>query len=163
MGIELRRAARDDIVPLLQLNVADDQQDFVVHNAMTIAQAAFEPNTDILGIWAGNRPVGLTTLVDMRNYPYADDGHDPMSGYIWRIMIDREHQRHGYGRAALRRVEDWANARHLRHLFVAAVETNIAALALYRALGYRPTGRVVAGEMELSKPLQKPLATRKRA
>jgi diamine N-acetyltransferase len=150
MSVELRPIKRDDLLPLLQLSVAEAQKEFIVHNAITLAQAAYEPNASIFGIWVGDEPVGLTTVIDLRGYPYLGESHDPNAGYVWRLMIGEAYQRRGFGRDALHRLADWALLKGLPRLFISTVQTNVGALRLYRSFGFRPTGRMAEGEMELS-------------
>jgi ribosomal protein S18 acetylase RimI-like enzyme len=56
-------------------------------------------------------------------------------------------------------IADWARRKGLPKLLISTLQTNVGALRLYRSLGYRPTGRIAAGEMELALtlPLHRPL------
>ena len=52
MTVSLKPVARDDLDGLFRLTVTDAQSRFVASNPVSIAQAAYEPNTEIFGIWA---------------------------------------------------------------------------------------------------------------
>ena len=74
--------------------------------------------------------------------------------YLWRLLIDRLHQRRGIGRAALDRFEDWC-----RDEGATAVETSWAEgpgspARFYLNRGYKPTGRTeTGGSIHAIKPL----------
>jgi diamine N-acetyltransferase len=74
---------------------------------------------------------------------------DPESGtgYVDRLMVAREHQRRGYGRATMSeviaRLRNTPGCQRIRTSFE---PTNAVADSLYRSLGFRRTGEVDAGE-----------------
>ena len=150
MTVRLTIVERDDVQPLMRLNLAADQDDFVAPNAVTLAQVAYEPNATAYCIWQGDTRVGLIAMIDCRDYPHLDDGDDPNSMYVWRLMIAKEHQRKGYGRAAMGHIVRIAKELGLPRISIAAVPSNEAAIGLYEKLGFHKTGRIIEGEIELS-------------
>jgi len=78
---------------------------------------------------------------------YATTVCDPASAedyWIDDIMIDAEHQGRGYGRAAMLEVIKMIAARYprCRAVQLTCFRTNSNAAALYKSLGFEPTGGV---------------------
>lgn len=146
----IRPFGRDDIRALLAVEARPDQEGCVAPNAVTIAQSIFEPGSEIFGLWNGETAVGLLAIIDM-SHPDADlgDGDDPDGIYIWRLLVDAAVQGKGHGRAAVRHAIAIARERGRAHLVVSAIPRNESALGLYQSEGFRPTGRIVDGEVEL--------------
>lgn len=79
-----------------------------------------------------------------------DAGGQPVSFVLlWRVadefhvldVATREGERgRGYARAALEHVIEEARASHVRHLLLEVRRSNVAAIALYRRLGFHATG-----------------------
>jgi RimJ/RimL family protein N-acetyltransferase len=78
--------------------------------------------------------------------------HHP-APYLWRLLIDRRHQRRGLGDRALRLVEDELRRRGDRQLLVSWAEGLGSPGRFYLERGFEPTGRVVDGEREAAKDL----------
>lgn len=57
------------------------------------------------------------------------------------VAVDASRRRRGIGRAIVRHLIDGASARGCRRAFLEVRPTNVAALALYAELGFRPIGR----------------------
>ena len=54
----LRRAVlREHVAPLIGLAVREDQRGLVAQNAVTLAQAAYEPGAQVWGLWDDAAPV----------------------------------------------------------------------------------------------------------
>jgi RimJ/RimL family protein N-acetyltransferase len=73
--------------------------------------------------------------------------------YLWRLLIDRLHQRRGIGRRALDLVEDEVRSMGDTTLLVSWVEGKGSPGPMYIKRGYEPTGRIVDGETEARKQL----------
>lgn len=151
---DFRLLTKDTLRPLAALNVREEQTGFVASNLMTMAQSVFEPGSEIYGIWKDKSPVGLLAIVDM-SHPEADldEGDDPDGIYIWRLMVDQTHQGRGYGRAALEFAKSLAQERGRSKLVISVVDEPGGAMPLYKVFGFRPTGRIAHGEVEMSMQL----------
>ena len=68
--------------------------------------------------------------------------------YLWRLLIDRMHQRRGIASRALQLVTDECRAMGDATLLVSWVEGKGSPRGFYLARGFAPTGRVVDGETE---------------
>ncbi len=107
-------------------------------NAVSIAQAHFEPKAWFRAVYAGEEPVGFVMLYEDPEKP---------AYHLWRLMIAGEHQRHGYGRAALglviERVRSLPGA---RELLASCVPGEGSPRPFYEGLGFAATGEVDEGE-----------------
>lgn len=68
--------------------------------------------------------------------------------YLWRLLIDRMHQRRGIGRATLGLVIDRCRASGDRSLLTSWMPGKGSPEPMYLAYGFVPTGNVVDGEIE---------------
>ncbi|WP_171177850.1 N-acetyltransferase [Ruegeria sp. HKCCD8929] len=151
---DFRLLTKDTLRPLAALNVREEQTSFVSSNLMTMAQSVFEPGSEIYGIWNDDTPLGLLAIVDM-SHPEADldEGDDPDGIYVWRLMVDQAHQGRGYGQAALEFAKSLAQERGRSKLIISVVDEPGGAMPLYKVFGFRPTGRIAHGEVEMSMQL----------
>jgi diamine N-acetyltransferase len=98
LDVTLREIDEDTLWSILDLEVAEEQKRYVAPNAVSIAEAHFSEFAWFRAIYAGETPVGFVLLfIDEEEAEYD----------LWRLMIDKNHQRMGYGTAALRRVIDY--------------------------------------------------------
>ena len=136
---------RDNLLPLMRLAVSPAQEAYVAPVAKSVAQASFESNARQLAMVVDGEPVGYLLLWDARYDP--DEPQDEL--YVWRILIDKRHQRRGFGAAAMRWTIDEARRLGRARVGLSHVESNDAAGAFYRSLGFTYTGRVNDGEREM--------------
>lgn len=147
--LEPRPPTRESLEALLGLRVAPSQRGLVADPAMTLAQAQFEPGSFVWGLWEGDKAVGLMAMVDPRAYPFLEPGDDPEAAYLWRLMIDAAHQGRGHGRRALDLAVAQTRAWGLNRLTAGVVDRADSALPFYMGYGFRPTGRMPHGEVEI--------------
>jgi diamine N-acetyltransferase len=123
---------------------------FVAPNAVSIAQAYFEPRAWFRAIYADEEPVGFLML-----YDDPDDPGGPRY-YLWRLMIAAAHQRKGYGRQALqllvKHVQGRPGATYLGTSCFPA--SGGGPERFYRSFGFEPTGEVIDDEIVLRLPLK---------
>lgn len=91
--ITLREITKTNLHEILRLQVAPDQEHFVASNAVSLAEAHFEPELPwFRAIYADETPVGFLML---------EYNHEDATYTLWRFMIDARYQGCGYGRTAL--------------------------------------------------------------
>jgi diamine N-acetyltransferase len=154
-AVTLREVTAQTVRDVCKLNVSAEQRDLVAPNAISIAEAYFEPAAWFRAVYADDTPVGFAMLYDPTRTPTPEAGPDTC--FLWRFMIDREHQGHGYGAAALDLVI--AQARSL--VGVTRMKTSYVpkpgnASPLYERAGFRATGEVDEGEHVLELELTRP-------
>ncbi len=123
---------------VIDLKLHPGREEFVADNAISIAEAYVEPTFVPLAVYAGEALAG-----------FAMYGQHPDSGAWWviRLMIDREHQGKGYGRAAMEAViAMMAERAGCEEIVTSFVPENAVAAGLYASLGFRPTGEIEDGE-----------------
>lgn len=137
-AVSLREITAETVRRICSLEVAESQRVFVAPNAISIAQAYFEPRAWFRAIYSGEEPVGFAMLeVDLAKHSY----------YLWRFMIDHRQQGKGFGRQALELV-----IAHVRALPEAtALELSYhpgpgEPAPFYARLGFQETGRIEDGE-----------------
>ena len=151
--IEVKPVERDDVKPLIRMELPPEQDQFVSPNAVSLAQVHYEGGGYPFCIWKDGERVGLVQVIDMRECLFREKEDDPEAVYLWRLLIDPKHQKQGVGRAVVSWLDDWTRQRGVDVLYVTCVPENEAALKLYEGSGYVRTGRVIEGEVELKKLL----------
>ena len=125
----------------VDLNVCEAQRGFVATNAYSLAQAAYEPTTYPFAICRNGEVVGFIM------YDY-DDENDMWE--MCRLMVDSKFQGQGAGSAAVK----WLLGRvaaeqgHIK-FYTSAEPNNEVAIKLYEKMGFRLTGEVVYGEVQM--------------
>jgi diamine N-acetyltransferase len=136
----------------VELAVTEEQDGFVSSNALSLAQAHYEPWWVPLGVYASDEMVGFVMHGRWPDHPvHVEHGNPtPDNDHILRVMIDKQHQSKGYGRAAMialiERIKAQGNCRAIELSFE---PTNAVAEKLYASLGFVRTGRMIDGEAEM--------------
>lgn len=152
--VRLVEVTADTVRAVCALQVAPDQRGFVAPNAVSIAEAYFEPAAWFRAIRAGDDVVGFAMLYDPTR---AVAPRDPDTCFLWRFMIDARHQRRGYGTAALAQLVDHvATLAGVRTFTTSYVPAPGNASPLYRRHGFVDTGEVDDGEHVMRRPMAAP-------
>jgi diamine N-acetyltransferase len=130
--IELTEVTADNWRACADLEVTADQQAFVAPVARYLCLCHYG------GVW---RPLAVTAGSEVVGFVMWAVDPDDHSGWIGGLVIDREHQRRGYGGAAVRALVD--RLRRDEGCPAAALSyaaDNAPARALYASLGFTETG-----------------------
>ena len=139
--VTLREITRQTVREVCRLSDAllEHQKRMVAPNAVSIAQAHFDPKAWFRAIYADEQPVGFVMI-------YDDPGNADY--YLWRFMISGPHQGHGYGRRALELVLDYIRSRpNAAEVKLGYVPIDGNPGPFYRKLGFVPTGEISDGEV----------------
>ena len=135
MTVTLRKIDEDNFLDAFHLQLAEGQDRFVSHPIRSLAQAyVYYRQCTPFGIYDGDTMVGYVMVI----YDYDVPEYD-----IWHMMIDASRQGLGYGRAALQAVLDYIRTKPFgdsNRVALTCNRENAAALKLYRAAGFLPTG-----------------------
>ena len=116
---------------------------FVASNAYSLAQAwLYRDAGDVYpaAIYSGETPVGFLML---------DEDLEERCLILWRIMFPTEHQNQGYGSQAIRLLLQLAGeSGKYDFMLLNCAPANEIGKHVYEKLGFRPTGRVLHGEIE---------------
>jgi diamine N-acetyltransferase len=104
----------------------------VASNAVSIAQAHFSKHAWFRAIYADDTPVGFVMLHLDENKP---------DYFLWRFMIDKEHQRRGYGSRAMQEVIAYVRSLpNAKELLVSYVPGEGNPSPFYERCGFVETG-----------------------
>ena len=165
--IELRKISilDDNMKECIELGVLPEQEDFVASNAFSLAEAydtnkahtqeskfavavpyAIYENGKMVGfVMYGYFPPGKDDDSDDESY-----NQDEPQYYVWRLLIDKNHQGRGIGREAVRQVmEEIKTKPHgpATYCYVSYEPTNIASKTTFASYGFEEDGRVIGGEV----------------
>ncbi len=138
---------------VLELAPHRSQQRFVASVSASLAQVAVPPYEEGFEgtpgdprvvpwprvIHADGEPVGFIMLEQP-----TDTNPEP---YLWRLLIDRMHQRRGIGKRAVQAAIDQAKQWGSESMAVSWVPGVGSPEPLYLAMGFEPTGEVDDGEL----------------
>ncbi len=147
-SVQLREITDVNRDAVRALRVHPGQRRFVDSVVESLEEAAETPEAEpwYRAIYAGDVPVGFVML--SWNVP---PGRPGILGpyYLWRLLIDRDHQRRGYGRAALELVIGLVRADGATELLTSYQPGYGEPWPFYRGFGFVPTGEVDDGEIVL--------------
>jgi diamine N-acetyltransferase len=141
--VTFRPADKSNYTALARLTrtLTPEQQQMIAHNAYSMLEAIYEPESlYALGIYDGDTPVGFTLYG-------IDTDVTPNEWWIVRFMIAGGHQRKGYGRAAILQLIERMRTQHgAGAIKISFVTHNDAARTLYEQVGFIDTGVIDDGE-----------------
>lgn len=138
MTVTLRPITRENYRHCIRLKVAEGQANFVAPNVFSLAQFAYEPHILPLAIYEEETMVGFVMAQQAPN-------QDP---FIWRLMIDAEHQGKGYGKAGIQQMVERLKAiPGCQRIGISYLPDNEKARQLYLALGFVETGEMDEDEL----------------
>jgi len=102
--VSLREVTAETVGAICRLSdtLFEPQKKMVAANAVSIAQAHFEPKAWFRAVYADETPIGFVMLYDDPDKP---------NGYLWRLMIGGPYQKKGFGRKAMNLILDRARSR----------------------------------------------------
>ena len=134
---EITDANRDAV---LALQLAPGQDHFVSSVAESLEEAAAYPQASpwYRAVYAGDRPVGFVML-SWDCVPRPPEIIGPW--FLWKLLVDRHHQRRGYGREVVELVAELIRAAGAQELFTSYVpDGDGGPWPFYARLGFLPTG-----------------------
>ncbi len=149
----LVEVSADNFVALHRLNAGAVGINMVAPNAASVAQGLMSPNAWMRGVFAGDVAVGFVMLFDPTLDPAnAEKEALPIDSlYVWRLMIDFKHQGRGYGEDVLNAVIAEARSRGVfKRVTLSYVPSEGNAKLFYEKFGFRETGNVDDGEIEMA-------------
>ena len=138
--VELREITKENYEECLNLNIAENQEDFVSSTVHSLAQAWVYYDTAFpFAVYVNNTMVGFIML-----------GYYEAGGYytLWKLMIDEKYQNKGYGKRAVRLGIDYlVNRFKVKEVYTAYYATNRIARNLYASIGFHETGEIVGNQI----------------
>ena len=134
----LEDVGTDNWQACMALEVEHSQERFVAPVAYYLALCAYGENPwQPLAVRVGDEVVGFVMW-----------GIDPQDESFWigGLIVDRRHQRRGYGRAAVAHLLEQAAANGHREAALSYDPQNTLAQSLYASMGFVESGELVDGE-----------------
>ena len=151
--IELRDIVTEaDRAAALAVERGAGQDTFVasVEESFLDAERYPEARARFWAVYAGDEVVGFTMISDgIGEDVLADDPTLVGPFFLWRLLIDRDHQRLGYGTATLDAVVAYVRARGATELLTSYTAGDGSPGPFYERYGFVPTDRIVEGERVL--------------
>ena len=137
--ITLRPLTDENRAALQALRIEPFQERFVNNVSDALQEAADEPGGRAIqfGLYDDDTPVGFVMISD------EVDGPGYIAHYLWKLLIDRGHQRVGYGTAALDLVSTYFRDRGSTEMWTSAGEGDGSPIPFYEGYGFVQTGEIV--------------------
>ncbi len=153
--LKLKKITGRNIWDILKLSVYEAQQDFVARNDLSIIEAytAITGNGYAFpfGIYEDDMPVGFL-MIGFDTDDYWDNAPSIAKGNynLWRLMIDKNHQKKGYGREAVKLALNFIKTfpcGEAEYCWLSYEPENEVASRLYRSFGFVETGEMDGEEL----------------
>jgi GNAT superfamily N-acetyltransferase len=145
-GVHLRVITDDNRDAVCALRVRGRQKRFVASVSRSLRDAAQAPKASpwYRAVYCDDEPVGFVMLSwNARKGPYRG------RYFLWRLLIDRRHQRRGIGRAVLTQIVDLVRADGGTELLTSYEPGKGEPWPFYQRFGFQPTGEIDDGEIVL--------------
>ncbi|MBP5745546.1 MAG: GNAT family N-acetyltransferase [Lachnospiraceae bacterium] len=145
MKTELKELTNDNLKQCFELKVDKDQMKYIASNEDSYKDA--KENADVA------RPFAIYhegKMVGFAMFAFDELYEDPLDRYwLWRFMIDRDHQGKGIGSEALKTIIGYFKDNGANNIRLSTKEDNTKALNLYRKAGFYDTGEMNDEEIVL--------------
>ncbi|MGE4000467.1 MAG: GNAT family N-acetyltransferase [Planctomycetaceae bacterium] len=138
--LTLRDVTRQNWVDCIRLSLHDYQLGYVAGNAATIAESKFKPHYHLRAIYNAEQLVGMLA------YCHETDPEDIELYWIFRLMIDKDHQRNGYATKAMKLAMLEIAQLGGKRIRTMHKPQNTVAAALYGQLGFHIIGALDDGD-----------------
>jgi diamine N-acetyltransferase len=115
----------------INLQLYDDEKDFICSNLYSIAEAQFYPKAISKAIYYGEQMVGYTM--------FGEDEDDSGLFYIDRLMISKEFRNKGYANESIRLIEEEAIKGKFNFIGTSTKSNNIKMQNLLKKRRFRNT------------------------
>jgi diamine N-acetyltransferase len=145
MNISLKEVTKDNWVQCVKLKLAPEQECFVAPNADSIAESKFEPHYVPRAIYNNDKVVGFLM------YCPEIETQEKDLYWLFRFMIDIEHQKQGIGKAALKIAIAEISKNNCRKINIIYSPKNSVAAKLYANFGFEKIAIDEDGEIIVQK------------
>ncbi len=142
MTVSLKEVTRETVRAVCKLDAGDGATQ-VVPNSVSMAEASFYDEAWFRAIYEDDTLVGFVMLYD----PTLAEKPEELDFFLWRLMIDKAHQRKGLGHAAVNLLIEHVRAcPDAKRLLVSHMSKADALGRFYGSLGFVYTGAEEEGE-----------------
>ena len=155
--ITFAEITKDNVNPIVRMNPGAVGERMVATNGISIAQGKYSKNAWFRAVMANDTPVGFVMLfdptLDLEAAKAEDEALDSL--HIWRFMIEFQHQGKGYGEQVMKLIIEHAKSmRAINSVTLSYVQRDGNAKPFYERMGFRETGKVTDGEMDMVLPVR---------
>lgn len=153
--VSLREITAETVRDVCQLSdTLTPPKNMVAPNAVSIAQAYFEPKAWFRAVYADDTPVGFVMLYDDARSaggdPDGEPGKEP-EYFLWRFMIAQPHHGKGFGRRAIELLVEYVKSRPgAKVLETSCGQGPGSPEDFYRKVGFERSGKMFGIEVGLS-------------
>lgn len=153
--LHLEKVNGKNVWDILNLKVSRSQKEFVAANDVSIIEAYTSITANghafPFGIYNGKKPVGFL-MIGFDIDDYWDDAPQIAKGNynFWRLMIDRNYQKKGFGREAVALGLDFIKSfpcGRAEYCWLSYEPENDVARQLYNSFGFTETGDMDGDEI----------------
>lgn len=139
MIVELEPITKENIIAVMNLKVAEDQEQFIMSNAKALAMCYVQKESVPIAVKFEDKIVGMIM--------YEKEGKDgPFDIQI--MMIDEKYQSRGVGKVAFQKLIELLKAKEdCKKIVLNFVPTNKRAEKFYRSFGFKPNGEMFNNEI----------------
>lgn len=148
--VRLVEVTAENLTAVVSLRTHRTQEAFVAPMARSLAQALRPGDHEGKPIEPWLRAIEADAMIVGFAMFALVEGKDP---YLWRLLVDRMHQRRGIAARAMGLLEEEARRMGGEHLVLSYGEGRGSPGDFYLTLGYEPTGNDHGGETEVRKRL----------
>jgi diamine N-acetyltransferase len=140
MAVTLRELTDVNREAVLALRLAPEQERFVggsVQNALADAAEYPQAKPWYRAVYAGDEPIGFV-MISWNCEPQPPEIIGPW--FLWKLLIDKHHQGHGYASDVVRQVAELVRAEGATELLTSVVPGDAGPAGFYERFGFVPTG-----------------------
>ncbi|TQV81537.1 GNAT family N-acetyltransferase [Aliikangiella coralliicola] len=140
--VSLTDVTVDNFDDVVDLEVLEDQKDYVADNTYSLAESKYYPSYQPRAITYENKVVGFLM------YESMESENKPNEYDIFRLMIDHRYQGKGIGRQAMKLLLDEINRNeNVERITICYEPKNPVAKGFYASFGFKEIGIDDDGEM----------------
>lgn len=158
-GIHFKKVSMKDCSQIIEMQLLESQEEYVMPFVDSLAQSysdLFEEEVTLTyALCQGDKPVGLVEICYGKGGEFPDLKDKPVYE-LFRLLVDRNYQKKGYGTEAVRLFLNYVKEKPLgeaENIVVSVVEGNDVALRLYEKFGFTVFGRDKYGHTALRRPI----------
>ena len=140
MSVSLKPVTKDNWIECIDLSLHPEQTGNLALNVETIAESKFEPDNILRAIYLNE------TVIGMLAYSMEDEPPDPEVYWLFRFMVDKDHQNKGYGTEALKLLFEEIFRLGGKKIYTSHKPKNKVAGKLYQKVGFDYNGELYYGE-----------------
>lgn len=153
--LKLEKINGKNVWEILKLHVSEEQKSFVAGNDISIIEAyttiTGNGHAFPFGIYEDDTPIGFL-MIGFDTDDYWEDAPAIAKGNynLWRLMIDKDYQKKGYGREAVRLALEYIKTfpcGEAQYCWLSYEPENVVAGRLYRSFGFVETGEMDGEEL----------------